>query len=308
MAKPNKPDQPGEPAGESIVPNRVVMVNPLSKGNLGKTTFYEYLVACLEESNISWSGANMDNRHLTFQQAHSTLVKNLFAENAQAVDEYQPVFLAVRRSTSSLYLIDQRAQADLAFLQSARDTGFLANCQDQRVRIVPICFALNDLDYIQNLDDTVVAFAEEGITRWIVVIHTGLHNGDVFLRSTLMKLLIRQGAVVINMPYLSKTSMSMYSGVNASEGGPFSFREALKQTAMVSASECKTELERSITKMALQFRANAELMLPEGVEFTPVSNVNDEGWGASGTGTPTDAAATKRRRESFASSFMGEDS
>ena len=296
MAKPGKPDSvdTGTSDEEVTIPNRVLMVNPLSKGNLGKTTFYEYLTACLEESGIVWAGANMDNRHLMWQQSHP-VVKNFFAENSQAIDEYQPVFSAVRRSTASLYLIDQRAQADLAFLQSARDTGFLRSCQENSVRIVPVCIAINDLDYIQNLDETVAAFLDEGIERWIVVRQPGRLANEVFVRSPLMKQLTHMGAAVIDMPYLSKTTMARYSGLNAGEGGPYSYRSALETDAFKRDGTCHFEMQRQIGKMAVQFRQHADLILPDGVEFSPLEDLNKLGWTvAPSAAANPDSACTRR--------------
>ena len=295
-------------ADESTVPNRVIMVNPLSKGNLGKTTFYEYLVTCLDESGIAWSAANMDNRHLFFQQSHSTNVKDLFNEGVQAVDEYHPVFTAARRSKASLYLIDQRAQADLAFLQSARDTGFLKSCRDHRVRIVPICVALDDLDYIQNLDNTVAAFADEGIVRWVVLTHSGLHGNEMFLRTGLYDSLMESGAVRIDLPWLSVTTMSRYTGLNASEGGPFSFRAAMEQPLFRKEDMCVFELQSKILNMAKQFREHAELLLPDGVEFTALEDLGGEGWnvGTSG-GATANTETSARRRKGLSAAFMGDE-
>lgn len=307
MAK-TKPEGQESASDESTVPNRVVMVNPLSKGNLGKTTFYEYLVTCLEESNIGWAGANMDNRHLAFQQSHNTHVKDLFNDGVQAVDEYHPVFTAARRSSASVYLIDQRAQADLAFLQSARDTGFLKSCRDHRVRIVPICVALDDLDYIQNLDNTVAGFADEGIIRWVVLTHSGLHGNDMFLRTGLYDTLMESGAARIDLPWLSVTTMSRYTGLNASEGGPFSFRAAMQQPLFRKEDMCVFELQTKIANMAKQFRKYGDLLLPDGVNFTPVEDMGAAGWhvGTSAENT-ANTESSARRRKGLSAAFMGDE-
>ena len=76
---------------------RLIFINPLSKGRVGKTTFYEYFASALNRNGIGWQGGNLDDRHEAFQERHPARVKNFHGEEGTAVDEYLPLFTAARR-------------------------------------------------------------------------------------------------------------------------------------------------------------------------------------------------------------------
>ncbi len=250
-------------------PTRLVVINPLSKGRVGKTTFYEYLATTLERSGIDWQGANLDDRHEAFQQRHPLQVQNFYAEASTAVDEYLPVFTAARRSTAPVYLIDQRAQADRNFLAAAERTDFLRQAALEGVGIVAVCIALDDLDYLINLSGAIDQLSAQGVTRWVLVNHPLIAANGSFPRTPVMRQLDRLGAVTINVPAVSKPTFNRLAHLAATQGSAVGFRDAVLYEDWQTGDGvlCRCELEDAMGRMELQFRQHADVFLPRGLKF-----------------------------------------
>lgn len=248
---------------------RLVTINPLSKGRIGKTTFYEYLVATLERNNIEWQGANLDDRHEAFQERHPARVKNFHSGDGSAVDEYLPVFKAALRSSAPVYLVDQRAQADRSFLEAADHTSFLRQAAQEGIGIVAVCIALDDFDYLINLSEAINRLAAQGVDRWVLVNHPLIANNVSFPRTPAMRQLDRLGAVTIDLPPVSKLTFNRLAHLAATEGGAVGFRDAVTHEDWQSgdAAMCRSELEHAMRCMELQFRSYPEVFLPPGVSF-----------------------------------------
>ena len=248
---------------------RLVLINPLSKGRIGKTTFYEYFVSTLERNGIDWQGANLDDRHEAFQQRHPAKVKNFRFEGGPAVDEYLPVFTAVRRSTAPIYLVDQRAQADRNFLEAADSTNFLRQAAHEGIEVVAVCIALDDFDYLLNLSEAINQLASQGVTRWVLVNHPLIAANVSFFRTPAMRQLDRLAAVVIDVPIVSKLTFNRLAHLAASQGGAVGFRDAVMHEEWQSGdgAMCRSELENAMRCMELQFRKHPEMFLPPGVSF-----------------------------------------
>jgi hypothetical protein len=253
----------------SPLAERLIVINPLSKGRIGKTTFYEYFVAALERNNIDWQGANLDDRHEAFQQRHPARVKNFHSEGGSAVDEYLPVFTAARRSNAPIYLVDQRAQADRNFLEAADNTNFLRQAAQEGIGVVAVCIALDDFDYLLNLSEAISQLASQGVNRWVVVNHPLIAANVSFPRTPAMRQLERLNAVTINLPAVSKLTFNRLAHLAALEGSAVGFRDAAAHEDWQSgdAAMCRSELENAMRCMELQFRKYPEVFLPLGVSF-----------------------------------------
>ena len=254
---------------------RTLICNPLSKGSLGKTTFYEYLVAALEQSGISWEGANLDGRHHAFHERHPNKVKNFVSEGALPVDEYMPVFTLARRSQASVFLIDQGAQADRNFLAAVQKTGFISQAKRDNVTVVPVCVALDDIDYIKNLHFAVKALKALGITRWIIVRHPQLAPNDSFMKGPVPRAI--EHPVEIEIPWVSNVTFARLAKIAADERRAPSFLDVLSRPDFVEgeAAMCRFELEDAMLRVERQLCEHAAFLLPEGQRFRQLTKPTD---------------------------------
>ena len=168
-----------------------------------------------------------------------------------------------------IYLIDQRAQADRAFLEAAERTDFVRLAAHEGVGIVAVCIALDDFDYLMNLSAAIDQLASQGVTRWVLVNHPLLAPNVSFNRTPAMRHLDRLNAVVIDVPKVSKPTFNRLAHLTAVRGSAISFRDAVAHEDWQSGegAMCRSELEAAMRSMELQFRRYPEVFLPPGVSF-----------------------------------------
>jgi hypothetical protein len=202
-----------------------IVLNPQSKGSLGKSFFLEPLTNWYAAHQIEWAGADLDDRHRTFSSRHPNEVKSYTLGNEiEAKDTFLRILRGVLREKPPVFLIDTRAQADALVIGALRELNFLELAKAEKTRLTFLLFPIDDNEAMNNLR-AVVEFGRDGVD-YLIINNPAKHRSRLFTGSMMHRYLLEFGAGEITLPAVTPTTLQIVEKIERQQGRSIGFAEA----------------------------------------------------------------------------------
>lgn len=244
-----------------------IIVNPQSKGSLGKSSFFEPLAYWYFKNSVKWSGSDLDDRHLTFSSRHPDQVKSFALGNAaESTETLLKMFQRILKQKPDVHLIDTRAQADQLLLDALESLNFYEAAESEGIRITFLLFPSNDAESLQNL----VQIYERAKDRvdYVIVKTPQAKGGPLFDRSSFEKSLQALKTPTIEVPFLTESTRAAMQRIEAKRGKGLSFAEAAQNDQIGLDKLIHAELLYFLGQTTQQILTHQERFLPESLAGT----------------------------------------
>ena len=246
---------------EAEVVQRRLIANSQSKGNMGKSTMVETVVAYYDSNSIPWKGSDTDSRHGTFSYRHPTQVKQYSMEGT---DDAKGAFANILRhfltDDEPVHIIDCAAQSDASFVAAIEQLNLFGLCAKHGIRMTLMLFPTDEFESMQNFAN-LVEFAEDEVD-YLVVHNPAKSRGDLYKGSALESALVELGANSIVMPkMLPDTFLAMERAEAIAKRG-ITFAELAIPGNLHMDPILMGDLQWTLNNVFAQYESVADFLLP----------------------------------------------
>jgi hypothetical protein len=241
--------------------NKIIHINPQSKGSLGKSLYFETLVAWLDALGIPWKGYDLDDRHRTFSDRHPEKVELVNLDLEGPNEAILQMFAEVFQDSTPVFVIDTRAQADQLLLNAFGQLRVLERAERADARIVLSLFPSDDNESLANFQQIVRHTHDQA--DYVVVRNPACSRGTMFQDSTMRDtILANLGGVELTVPVVTNVTIQTLEQVERRERRTISFSEFAAGIQGVDPL-ITGEMQFLLGSMALQFNRVAARLLPD---------------------------------------------
>lgn len=231
-----------------------------SSGRIGKTTALESIITWAKFAGMEIAAVDCDAEHRTLSKRFP---RTMFVNATRSSDEFLQLIMTL--PDTPMAVADFPAQAT-DFLLSEMEALRVLDALDMReTRLTVLMFAADDPTATASLAKTYRALGDR--VDYVLIKNPAKFRSRLFDESAVAEVFRQQGTPVIEMPFVTATTMQAIETASAEQKKHLTFAEAAQVSSIPQI--CRFEIEYFINRMLVQCEDTARILVPES---TPIQN------------------------------------